>query len=72
MEKIWPGGLSSSISMEEYLLDEAWDCGHPMIIDDYGQVIAENGDFNLETPMGAIDINRIRQNRSSAGFNYLA
>lgn len=51
---------------------EAWACGHSMIIDDYGQVIAEGGDFNEETVMGTIDIDRLRQRRSSAGFNYLA
>jgi len=51
---------------------EAWACGHSMIIDDYGTVLAEGSDFHEETVMGTIDIDRLRQRRSSAGFNYPA
>ena len=51
---------------------EQWTCGHSMIVDHWGKVLAEAGDLGEELVVSPIDIQGLRRRRSSPGYNMLA
>jgi predicted amidohydrolase len=48
---------------------EQWTCGHSMIVDHWGKVLAEAGDLGEEVVVAPIDIQALRRRRCSPGYN---
>jgi predicted amidohydrolase len=48
---------------------EQWSCGHSMIVDYWGKVIAEANSFGEEVISSVIDVASLRRRRCSPGYN---